>query len=274
MSDELSISPGVGSASVGPLGLHVATHGAVERSREEALLFVHGAGCGSWVWEHFQPYFADRGWDSAAVNWRGHPPSPAMEPDDFVQVTLHDYVEDVDTVAAEMGRPAVVVAHSVGGLIGLKHAEIGFTQPAGLALLAPAPPEQVGMYNFATYGTRYPVPPYDPATIRTLFFHSIDDEGFDRYAGLMGEESPTALNQASRNELDVDPQRVSGPLCVISADHDMMQGYNSGIDREVARVYGAEYFQIRGFGHMFPVESGWETPAAVLDRWLRKTYPA
>ena len=272
VGDELVVGSGAGSTSVGPLGLHVATHGASERQHEEVLLFVHGAGCSSWVWENYLPYFADRGWDGAAVSWRGHPPSPPMEAEDFVQVTLHDYVEDVDTAAAAIGRPVVVVAHSVGGLIGLKHAEIGFTQPAGLAALAPAPPAEVGGYNFATYGTRYPVPPYDPATIRTLFFHSISDEAFDRYAGLMGEESPTAINSASRNELDVDPQRVSGPLCVISADHDMMQGYNSGIDRAVARVYGAEYFQIRGFGHMFPVESGWERAAAVLERWLRKTY--
>ena len=184
VGDVLVIGSGPGSTSVGPLGLHVATHGASERRHEEALLFVHGAGCGSWVWENFLSYFADRGWDGAAVNWRGHPPSPAMEAEDF------------------------------------------------------------------------------------------SDDAFHRYAGLMGEESPTALNSASRNELDVDPQRVSGPICVISADHDMMQGYNSGIDRAVARVYGAEYFQIRGFGHMFPIESGWERAAAVLERWIRKTFPA
>ena len=274
MSDGLLIDSGAGKASVGPLGLHVATHGAAECRHPEALLFVHGAGCGSWVWENFLPYFAAQGWDAAAVSWRGHPPSPAMAADDFVQVTLHDYVEDVDTVAAALGRPVVVVAHSVGGLVGLKHAEIGFTQPDGLALLAPAPPAQAGGYNFATYGTRYPVPPFDPATVRTLFFHAIEGDAVERYAGMMCDESPVALNTASRNELDVDPQRVSGPLCVISADHDMIQGYNSGIDRNIARVYGAEYFQVRGLGHMLPVESGWERVAALLHRWLRKSFPA
>ncbi|MDH3730268.1 MAG: alpha/beta hydrolase [Acidimicrobiia bacterium] len=274
MSDALTIGPGSGSASVGPLELHVATHGATERRHEETLLFVHGAGCGSWVWENFLPYFADRGWDGAAVSWRGHPPSPMMAPDDFVELTLHDYVEDVDTVAAAVDGHVIVVAHSVGGLIGLKHAEIGFTQPVGLALLAPAPPSEVGGYNFPTYGTRYPVPPFDPATARTLFFHNIEDDALERYVGMLCDESPTALNSASRNDLDVEPQRVSGPLCVISADHDMIQGFNSGIDREVARVYGAEYFQVRGFGHMLPIESGWETVAALLERWLRRAFPA
>ena len=268
------IEPGAGSTSVGPLGLHVATHGATDPSHKETLLFVHGAGCGSWVWEHFLPYFADRGWNGAAVSWRGHPPSAAIPAEEFVDVTLHDYVEDVDTAAAAVDGPVVVVAHSIGGLVALKHAEIGFTQPVGLALLAPAPPSQVGGYNFPTYGTRHPVPAFDATTARTLFFHSIEDAALRRYLGLLCEESPTALNAASRNELDVEPQRVSGPLCVISADHDMIQGFNSGLDREVARVYGADYFQVRGFGHMLPIESGWETVAVVLERWLRQTFPA
>lgn len=274
MNDTLTIEPGSGSASVGPLDLHVATQGASERRHDETLLFVHGAGCGGWVWENFLPYFADRGWNSAAVSWRGHPPSPTLSPDEFVGVTLHDYVEDVDVAVAAVDGPVVVVAHSIGGLVALKHAEIGFTQPAGLALLAPAPPSEVGGYNFPTYGTRYPVPAFDLATARTLFFHSIEDVALKRYVGLLCEESPTVLNSTSRNELDVDPQRVSGPLCVISADHDMIQGLNSGLDRDVARVYGAEYFQVRGFGHMLPIETGWEAVAGVLERWLRKSFPS
>ena len=86
MNDTLTIEPGSGSASVGPLDLHVATQGASERRHDETLLFVHGAGCGGWVWENFLPYFADRGWNSAAVSWRGHPPSPTLSPDEFVGV--------------------------------------------------------------------------------------------------------------------------------------------------------------------------------------------
>lgn len=65
MSDGLLIGPGAGSASVGPLGLHMATHGAAECRHPEALLFVHGAGCGGWVWENFLPYFAE--WERVAA---------------------------------------------------------------------------------------------------------------------------------------------------------------------------------------------------------------
>lgn len=29
-----------------------------------------------------------------------------------------------------------------------------------------------------------------------------------------------------------------------------------------------------GFGHMFPIESGWDAITAVLQRWQHKTFPA
>ena len=62
-----------------------------------------------------------------------------------------------------------------------------------------------------------------------------------------------------------------GPLGLHVATHGASERRHEEV---LLFVYGAEYFQIRGLGHMFPIESGWERAAAVLERWLRKTFPA
>jgi hypothetical protein len=68
--------------------------------------------------------------------------------------------------------------------------------------------------------------------------------------------------------------RVSGPICVVSADFDLIQGRASGIDLNVARHYGADYFVLRGAGHFAALERGWERGADVLSRWLDRNFPA
>jgi pimeloyl-ACP methyl ester carboxylesterase len=264
---------GHATAVIGEHELHVETHAPEAPSHEETLLFVHGAGCGSWFWENVLPYFSERGWRCAALNWRGHHHSRVLEPEQLAALTLYDYVDDIDAVASEIDGPFITVAHSIGGLVALKHAEIGFVQSIGLALYAPAPPAQAGGYNFPSYGERMPAPPFDLKTSRFYFFYDIDDEALRRYTHLLGPESTRVLNASGRNEVDVDPARVSGPILVVSAEFDAIQGTNSGIDREIARVYGADYVLLRGHGHLMLVENDWQTGAQALERWLRRTYP-
>ena len=51
---------------------------AVEHYQPENLLhknpiiFIHGAFHGSWLFEKLQSYFAQKGWENFALNWRGH----------------------------------------------------------------------------------------------------------------------------------------------------------------------------------------------------------
>ena len=80
------------------------------------LLFVHGAGCGAWVWDvHFLPFFESRGFEVHAISLRGHGPGERDEPP--VGRTLDDHVRDVEDAVERIGRPSILIGHSLGGVI-------------------------------------------------------------------------------------------------------------------------------------------------------------
>ncbi len=104
-------------------------------ARRHPLLFVHGAWHGAWCWDHFQSWFAERGWVSHALDLRGHGASPN---DRSLRLTrIKHYVEDVAKVVDSLDEPPIVIAHSMGGLVVQRFLENH--ELPGAVLLAPVP---------------------------------------------------------------------------------------------------------------------------------------
>lgn len=110
------------------------------------LLFLHGGFHGAWCWaEHFLPFFAAAGYDSYALSLRGHGGSELGEQHPpGCTGTLASHLDDLASFIASLGRPPVLLAHSLGGLFAATYAgeaAAGRRPPlAGLALLAATPP--------------------------------------------------------------------------------------------------------------------------------------
>ena len=267
--------PGRSSLTTSARGLFVDLYRPEHPQHDEVLLFVHGAGCGSWYWENAATQLAAAGWQCAALNWRGHHRSRPIEESELGACTVYDYVEDIDEVVTELELSAfITVAHSIGCLVALKHAEVGFGQPRGLALYSPAPTQAVKGYDFPSFGPGRCVPAFDRNAARYWFFYDISDEDLDRYTGLLGPESSTLLDASGRTTIDVSPARVSGPVLVVSASCDVIQGPNAGLDHAMAREFGAEYRVVRNHGHLLLVENRWEDGVGPLLGWLGCHFPA
>ena len=119
-------------------GVHIESWLPERRSRRRPLLLIHGELGGSWVWHRFQEYFAGRGWEAHAVNLRGHYWSDVT---DFENVGFRTYLDDARAAHARLGGNGVVIGHGMGGLIGLKLAEL---EPlAGLVLISPTLPQEL-----------------------------------------------------------------------------------------------------------------------------------
>jgi pimeloyl-ACP methyl ester carboxylesterase len=119
-------------------GLFVESWLPERRSRRRPLYLIHGELGGSWLWERYLRYFAQRGWEAHTINLRGHFWSDTV---DFEQVDLHYYLDDAEAGLAALGRPAVVIGHGMGGLLALKLAE---RRPLeGMVLLSPALPAAI-----------------------------------------------------------------------------------------------------------------------------------
>ena len=72
--------------------------GGADRQRTP-LLLIHGAANGAWVWERWQRALAARGWETYAVDLRGHGKS---EPLDLSRTSIEDYVSDVQRATGQL----------------------------------------------------------------------------------------------------------------------------------------------------------------------------
>jgi pimeloyl-ACP methyl ester carboxylesterase len=116
-------------------GVHIESWLPERRSRRRPLLFVHGELGGSWVWFRYQEYFAQRGWETHALNLRAHYWSDTADPE---ALDFETYLGDVVASLERLGGNAVLVGHGLGGLLALKAAE---RRPVAAAvLLSPALP--------------------------------------------------------------------------------------------------------------------------------------
>ena len=114
-----------------PEGIHIETHQPERRSRKPPLLLIHGVLTGSWLWNEFAVYLAERGWEAHAMNLRGHFTSDVA---DLAETTMRDYADDVGELVEpgrsdEDGGPCVAGRHALPGL-GLVPS-VGEALPAG-----------------------------------------------------------------------------------------------------------------------------------------------
>ena len=78
-------------------GLYVESWLPERRSRRRPLYYVHGELAGSWLWERFLRYFAQRGWEGHALNLRAHFWSATA---DIEELSFDTYLEDATSMAA------------------------------------------------------------------------------------------------------------------------------------------------------------------------------
>ena len=110
--------------------------GADGRARAP-LVFVHGAFAGAWCWEeYFVPYFTALGWPTVTFSLRGHGASEGAGLLDMA--SLSDYADDLRRVLATLDQPAVLVGHSMGGMVVQKVMEDH--EAAAMVLLASVGP--------------------------------------------------------------------------------------------------------------------------------------
>ena len=111
-----------------------------ENQRGPPLLFVHGSYHGAWCWaEKWQPYFADRGYETVSISLRAQGKSERAEGMKYAG-TLQTHADDLESVVRSMSSPPVMIAHSFGGLVAELYASQQRAPLRGMALLSSVPP--------------------------------------------------------------------------------------------------------------------------------------
>lgn len=233
-------------------------------------MLIHGMFGGAWYWESYQGFLAQHGYESHAINLRGHHGSHPVR--DIGKVSLHEYVEDALELARVLRNP-IVVGHSMGGLVAQKVAEAGACR--ALVLLASAPPRWIPpvswlllrkqvKYLLTLLLSRPLIPDRDDAD--ALMFNRTPLADRDRFFDRLVAESGKAGRELSLGAIAVEASRVSCPVLVVSGSDDRF--VVPRVARALARKYNAPLQRHESFAHHIMSEPGWERPAADVVAWM------
>ena len=242
-----------------------------EPSGAPPVLYVHGLWGGAWVFEHYLAFTATTGREAWAINLRGHHRSRPVA--DLGRVALEDYVRDVADVLDVIG-PAVVVGHSMGGLIAQAVASrpdvvaavfMASVPPPGIPLLSwplvcRAPRYALDVLRPRAFSVR-------PADARALALNAVPASRQAAIAARFVEDSGLAARQIAFGEFPA-PRPPRCPVLVIGAGEDRLTP--ARLQRRIAAHYAADYVETPPHGHMLPVEVGWQAPIARVLTWLER----
>jgi pimeloyl-ACP methyl ester carboxylesterase len=246
------------------------------------LLFIHGAANGAWVWDFWRNQMKARGWDANVLDLRGHGRSL---PVDLAEVTMEDYLADVESVTEQMesrlGRHPVVFGWSMGGLVAMMYATK--QQAPALVLFAPSPPEQVAGRASAEEVRKTPREPFgpelygihpdDPERSRDATFDLTDDERrivLEHSRGAL--ESGFARRQRKRG-ISVPHGSIRCPTLIVFGEED--GHFPPELNRRLALFLAADTIGVPGMGHWGIVfhEAAVAETATKVDAWLRRNLP-
>jgi pimeloyl-ACP methyl ester carboxylesterase len=234
------------------------------------VVLIHGMFGGAWYWEQYQAYLAQCGYESHAINLRGHHGSRPVQ--DIGKVSLDDYVADALEVADTLKNP-IVIGHSMGGLIAQKVAEAG--KCCATVLIASAPPRWISLANWlllkkqvkhasALILSEALLPDRSDADV--LVFNRMPPPDRDQFFARMVPESGRAGLQLSIGAIEVQAPRVTAPVLVMTGLDDKF--VTPRVARAIARKYSAEIREYPGFAHNIITEPGWDGPCADAVAWM------
>lgn len=236
-------------------------HGPTEKP---PLLFVHGLGHAAWCWEDWLVETAAAGHPAYALSLRGHGGSAGP----LRTATIGDYVDDVVRTAASLPRRAVLVGHSMGGLV-VQKALARYAANAGV-LVAPVPAHPA-VGSLVSIARRHPLD-----AVRILAGGSLPL----RPDHLVRQLSPTQARAVSERcgkesalaqyqlllHRPAPPPRGSAPVLVLATPDDALVPIADV--RRTARRYGANVREFPGMGHDLMLDRDHLAPARAMLSWL------
>ncbi len=260
-------------------GLEVYSCLPSRKTGKPALLFVHGAFAGGWMWsETFMPFLAEAGYPCYALSLRGHGGSEGHDHIDWHSIA--DYVDDVKKVVDWLGEPPILIGHSMGGFVVQKYLE---HRPApAVALICSVPPQGLIASQFHLLLSK----PHlflelnrilsgeytDTATLREALFAGEVDEGMlAAWLTRMQNESHRALLDMTMHNLH-NLFAMHSPLMLnLGAEEDVL--VPAFLVQTTASTYGLHAHIFRHMGHAVTHEKEWPLVAATLRDWLEELRP-
>jgi pimeloyl-ACP methyl ester carboxylesterase len=255
--------------------LETITRTPKSQTHKTPLFFVHGMWHGAWCWdETFLPYFAEHGYQAAALSLRGHAGSEGK----IRGNTIANYVSDVEQVAKTFDTPPVIIGHSMGGFLAQKYLE---THAAPAAILLASSPHYGLWPTFLRMASRrpltilkvigqlrlYPVVETPEAAHWALFSKDTPEEQVLKHHIKLNDESFRMFIDLLGLTL-ANPRRIKTPMLILGAEND--NAISAGQVRATAQAYGVQAEIFPNMAHDMMIEAGWESVAQRILSWLKE----
>jgi pimeloyl-ACP methyl ester carboxylesterase len=162
------------------------------------IILIHGAWHGAWCWNQVSTRLREAGHTPIALDLPGHGDNPKP----LSGMTIEKYAAYVCSVLAALDTPAILVGHSMGGMVISQAAEAMPDKVQGLVYVcavllgsgetlqdpAFADPDSrlAGNIGFSADGSEVTL---NPDAITDLFYHDCPTEDADRAASLLCRQS-------------------------------------------------------------------------------------
>jgi pimeloyl-ACP methyl ester carboxylesterase len=246
------------------------------------LLFIHGAANGAWVWDAWRSRLSALGHQAIVIDLRGHGRSL---PVDFTNLTMDDYVHDVESVTVQvserLGQHPVIAGWSMGGLLAMMYASRHPETP-GLVLFAPSPPVEVGgradpekvrATPATAFGPElYGLYPDNYERSRRALRDLNEEEARKVLTNSAGaQESGFARRQRQRG-ISIEAASIGCPTLVFYGEND--KAIAPETSQGVGAYLGAEVVPVAGAGHWGPLmnEDTVDRLVPLLDGWLQRCF--
>ncbi len=237
-----------------------------------SIVFLHGIGGRASGWAPIQQACVDAGYPSLAWDMPGYGDSPSIDPYSFDGLA--------DALAALMDansvQQAVLVGHSLGGMVALQMWARHPERVAGLVLAASSPAFGHGSGDFQQSFMAQRLAPIEAGQsmadvaeglVPTMVAPGFDGPGLMHAKACMSSVSPVvykaALSALVQFEQRAALPTITVPTLCIAGEHDRTAA-PAVVQRMAEKIPNAQYLCLSGVGHLLTFEQPDSFTAALL----------
>jgi len=234
------------------------------------LFFLHGVGGGRAAWDRQVPYFSERGYRCVAWDQPGYGGTAPVEPYTFEKVA--------EALARQIDEPAVLVGHSMGGMVAQEACARFPDRVRALVLSFTSPAFPAGS-DFARQFVAARTGPLDQgkgmadiaaALMSTMRGTKSDPAGVELARRTMAAVPPDTYRKAVHLLTTFDRReslpKIRVPTLLVAGSDDQVAP-PAVLEKMSKRIPGARYVLLEGCGHLGPMDQ----PGAfndVLERFF------
>ena len=217
------------------------------QSRGAPVVLVHGGAHAKWSFDQCARVLSEGGYGVHALDWFNHGDSRRLPEDQFLRRGIEDVArEELRYVVERLGRPPLIIGHSMGALAALVYAASNPVER--LVLLTPVVPSAVGADPIELeVDLTKPFGPVSYDLAKLLFYPTLGEDLARVYYDMLEPESPLAVWQATRWTIDVDLRAVTAPTLIFATELDVLAP--PAAVAGLAELMGAPYELIPAIGH-------------------------